>query len=473
VLRHFFILVLIISHLSRAGGQSITVTVKGKADRSYLPETNALSAFTYDDYVSYKEKELATSVIDASGNFSLSFPVTKTTPVFLTADNARAELVVEPGKTYDIGLLAKDSGAVNMLGMTVPVELEFNNSDTSELNYLIADFSNRYEAFLEYHHPQLARKSPAIFGVIDTMKALCVTKYSKLNKAYLNTHIHYTFASLEESITLREKEKIFQKYLETKPILLDNSDYMIFFHQFFSVTSNYFMAKGEIENEINNKQNFSSLMNLFGQSKLLTNDTIRETVVLKSLSEYYRYPAYKTNAVLALLDQASKQCKAEINRRAAENLRKKLAVMNTGKPVPSFAFKDKDGKNVSLGDFKGKYIYLNFWATWCASCTQEMMLIPDLKKSYGGKIVFVSISVDKKRETMSNFLKKNPKLDPDKNNTGWIFLHCDNYKKVKEEFRVLTVPAYYLIDPKGNVLRSPAENPIDIEPILLNIKGKK
>src|SRR5690349_2426131 len=138
--------------------------MKGKADRSYLPETNTLSALTYEDYVSYKEKELVTSTIDASGNFSLSFTVTQTIPVFLTADNARAELVVEPGKTYDIGLLAKDSGAVNMLGMTVPVELEFNNSDTSELNYLIADFSNRYEAFLEYHHPQIAKKSPAIFG---------------------------------------------------------------------------------------------------------------------------------------------------------------------------------------------------------------------------------------------------------------------------------------------------------------------
>ena len=147
--------------------------------------------------------------------------------------------------------------------------------------------------------------------------------------------------------------------------------------------------------------------------------------------------------------------------------------MNPGKPAPSLAFQDKDGKAVSLADFKGKYVYLNFWATWCASCTQEMMLIAELKKTYAGRIVFVSVSVDKKSETMNNFLKKNPKLDPDKNGKDWIFLYCDDYKKAKEEFHVLTVPTYYLIDPKGNVLQSPAGNPIDIEPALMEIKKRK
>ncbi len=99
-----------------------------------------------------------------------------------------------------------------------------------------------------------------------------------------------------------------------------------------------------------------------------------------------------------------------------------------------------------------------------------MTLIPELKKAYGGKIIFVSISLDKNPETVKNFLKKNPKLGPEKNGAGWIFLYSDNYKKVKEEFNVLTVPTYFLIDAKGNVLRSPAPAPADIEPDLLQIK---
>jgi thiol-disulfide isomerase/thioredoxin len=442
------------------------VTIKGKVDKSYLSLADSIHASTYDDYISFKEKSLANGQFARTGNFYLNFPVSQTTYIFLTVDNAKAELIVEPGKTYDINFLAKDSDAVNMLSTAIPVEIEFNNSDSTELNYLMADFSNRYEAFVEYHQPEIAKKNPIIFGQIDTMKTLCLEKYSKFHKPYLDTYITYTFASLEESITLKDKEHMLQKYITGKPVLLENYEYMNFFNQFFSVSVNYFMSSTKTQNEVNGKQTFSSLLDLFKESRLLANDTIREAVILKSLSEYYRYTFYKTNAVLAILDQASKECKVEINRKAAENLKKKLSVMNPGKPVSSMTFLDKDGKPVSLSDFKGKYIYLTFWASWCASCTQEMTLIPDLKKSYGSKVAFVNISVDKKPDDMNNFIKKNPKMD-------MTFLYCGDYKKAKEEFRVLTVPTYYLIDPKGNVLKAPAPSPVDIEPALLEIKQKR
>ena len=380
-------------------------------------------------------------------------------------DNAKAEMVAEPDHTYNINFLAKDSDAVNTLSIAVPVEIEFNNSNDKELNFLIADFTGRYEAFLEYHHPMIAKKNPAVFGRIDTMKTLCRQKYSPFNNSYLNNYIVYTFASLEESIALRGNEKIFKNYLENKPVQLGSSDYMTFFNQFFNATASNFMNSTKTQNEIT-KQNFSSLMEYFKQNKFLANDTIRESVVLKALAEYSRYPACKVNSVLAILEQAGKQCKAEENRRSAENLKKKLSVMNIGKPAPVCSFLDKDGKSVSISDFRGKYVYLNFWATWCVSCTREMMLIPELKKLYGGKIAFVSVSIDKKTESMKNFLKANPKLD-------WTFLYCDNYKKTKEEFNVLTVPTYYVIDPKGNVFKSPADRPQDIEPFFIQIKKKK
>ena len=225
--------------------------------------------------------------------------------------------------------------------------------------------------------------------------------------------------------------------------------------------------------EINSKQDFSSLMEYFKTNKFLSNDSLCQMVVLKSLSEYKRYSAYKTSAVLAILEQASKKCKPEANRKSSENLLKKLSVMNTGKPAPQMQFINEKGESVYLSDYKGKYLYVNFWASWCTSCIQEMTLIPELKKMYGNKIRFISISFDKSPEEMKNFLKKNPKLNSEKNGPGWIFLYCDNYKKAKEGFNVLTVPTYYLIDPKGNVFKSPAANPIDVEPVFMKIKKKQ
>ncbi|MEK6616345.1 MAG: TlpA disulfide reductase family protein [Bacteroidota bacterium] len=463
--KHSIIFLFSICHLPSYICHSQNVIIKGKADTSYLSSANTIYAYTHDDYISYREKELANSTIDAKGNFNLSFSVSTPTYIFLIVDNAKAEMVAEPNKTYNINFLAKDSDAVNTLSIAVHVEIEFNNSDDKELNFLIADFTGRYEAFLEYHRPVIAQKNSVIFGRIDTMKTLCRQKYSTYENSYLTNYIEYTFASLEESIALKGTGKLFNTYINGKPIQLSNYDYMFFFNQFFSATASNLMSASKTQNEIG-RQNFSSLMEYFKQNKHLVNDTICEAVILKSLMEYFRYPVYKVNSVVAILEQASKQCKAKENQRSAENLKKKLSVMNVGKPVPQLLFQDVNGKTVSLSEFKGKYVYLNFCASWCSSCMQEMMLIPELKKMYGSKITFVSVSVDKKTDAMKNFLKKNPKLD-------WTFLYCDNFKKAKEEFNVLTVPTYYLIDPKGNVLTSPAGKPQDIEPTFIQIKKKK
>jgi thiol-disulfide isomerase/thioredoxin len=441
------------------------VIIKGKVDSSYFAQASTIYAYTYEDYISYKEKELARSKLDQEGNFNLTFPSSAATYIFLMVDNAKGELVAEPGKTYEINFLAKDSDAVTTLSIPTPVELEFLNSGKTELNALMANFSDSYESFLEDHRGMIAKKETAVYGKIDTMRTNGLKIFSSYNNPYLTNFIEYTFASLEDNIALQGDEKIFKKYIEGKKIQPENYDYMHFFNQYYSKVASGMMSNPATQAEIE-KQDFSSLMNYFKQNKFLANDTLCEMVVLKSLASSRIYKNIKINSVLAILEQAGRQCKTETDKRTALNLKKKLSVMNIGKPAPSLAFLDMNGKTVALSNFKGKYIYLNFWASWCTSCEQEMSLIPELKKMYGSKIAFVSISVDKNIDAMKNFVKKNPKLD-------WIFLYCDDYKKAKEEFNVLTVPTYYLIDPKGNVFRSPADRPQDIEPTFTRIKKKQ
>src|SRR5690606_3035773 len=60
------------------------------------------------------------------------------------------------------------------------------------------------------------------------------------------------------------------------------------------------------------------------------------------------------------------------------------------------AFKDKDGKTVSLKSLKGKVVFINFWATWCPPCIHEMPSINELKKTFKGNdnIVFLMVDVD-------------------------------------------------------------------------------
>ncbi|MER0122817.1 TlpA family protein disulfide reductase [Streptococcus sp. ZJ93] len=71
-----------------------------------------------------------------------------------------------------------------------------------------------------------------------------------------------------------------------------------------------------------------------------------------------------------------------------------------GKEAPAFTIKDKDGKNVSLADFKGKKVYLNLWASWCGPCKHE---IPELEEVYQGlkdqeDLVFLSVVSSAEKE---------------------------------------------------------------------------
>ena len=59
-----------------------------------------------------------------------------------------------------------------------------------------------------------------------------------------------------------------------------------------------------------------------------------------------------------------------------------------------FSFKDTEGKKVSLSDFKGKVIILDFWATWCVPCKAEIPRVIELQKRYGAGLQIIGLSVD-------------------------------------------------------------------------------
>ena len=73
------------------------------------------------------------------------------------------------------------------------------------------------------------------------------------------------------------------------------------------------------------------------------------------------------------------------------------------------SFKGEDGKTILLSSLKGKVVFINFWATWCPPCIEELPSINELKKSFKGNqdIVFLMVDVDSEMEKSSAFMKEN------------------------------------------------------------------
>jgi len=67
-----------------------------------------------------------------------------------------------------------------------------------------------------------------------------------------------------------------------------------------------------------------------------------------------------------------------------------------GKPAPTAAFKDPDGGDISLADFRGAPVLVNLWATWCAPCVKELPTLDSLSQSHAvdGELAIVAVSQD-------------------------------------------------------------------------------
>src|SRR2546425_12354213 len=92
----------------------------------------------------------------------------------------------------------------------------------------------------------------------------------------------------------------------------------------------------------------------------------------------------------------------------------------TGKPMPDFNLRADDGGKVKLDDYKGKILVLNFWATWCGPCVEEVPSLDRFARMFQGHgVEVVAVSVDDDDKAYKDFLVKHPVSmrtvrDPDK-----------------------------------------------------------
>lgn len=139
----------------------------------------------------------------------------------------------------------------------------------------------------------------------------------------------------------------------------------------------------------------------------------------------------------------------------------RLTLIAKGQPSPKFVnYVNKDGGTTSLDDLKGRFVYIDIWATWCGPCMAEIPIFEEIERSYHGKnIKFVSISVDKQKDH-----GKWKKMIGDKQMDGMQLL-ADNELKSQfiQDYSISSIPRFILIDPDGKIVSANAPRPSENE----------
>jgi len=128
-----------------------------------------------------------------------------------------------------------------------------------------------------------------------------------------------------------------------------------------------------------------------------------------------------------------------------------------GAVSPTFeGYENHAGGTTSLADLKGKYVYIDVWATWCGPCKAEIPFLKEVEKDYHDKnIAFVSISIDREKDHQKWIDMVN-----DKQLSGvQLFADSDWTSKFVEDYYIKGIPRFIMVDPDGNVITPDAPRP--------------
>jgi thiol-disulfide isomerase/thioredoxin len=118
--------------------------------------------------------------------------------------------------------------------------------------------------------------------------------------------------------------------------------------------------------------------------------------------------------------------------------------IDIGSPVPDFVLSGVQSQKIRLEDFRGKAVILNFWATWCAPCKQEMPLLQKFADTFGTSVVVIGIDSQEQATDVATYLQENQIQFP-------VALDLDG--EITRKYQVNGFPTTFFLDQNG-ILRS-------------------
>ncbi|MCR8666453.1 TlpA family protein disulfide reductase [Aestuariibaculum sp. M13] len=198
-------------------------------------------------------------------------------------------------------------------------------------------------------------------------------------------------------------------------------------------------------------QPFSKLDIIDNEINHISDDSIKEVYILSMLQSL----RLKTEEYKKVIPPLYQYLTSEKSKAYTLEYEKQLH-KESGQAGFEFTYEDINGNPVSFKDFRGKYVYIDVWATWCGPCKKQIPYLKELEHAYKGKdIVFVSISVDniKDKQKWKDFVKSEA--------LGGVQLMADKdfASGITKNYEINAIPRFLLFDKEGKIISTDAMRP--------------
>ena len=403
--------------------------------------------------------------VDEKGSFSETLSIPKNDIHLLIYGKERVYLYLEKG--YDLHIYV-DASKFNKT-------LTFSGKGSEENKFLAKKYILKKEIIGEDFQSFFSKEEKEFENILEEYKS----------KAY---KLLDNYQSLSENF----------KQIETNNIHFEKLNFLIMYETMraFYTADNHFTVSEEFLKSISeekldnvdiydksieyrkfvNNVFYKEILETLGHDKQSVIDEIiaidhhpMRNLLAKTLLSHLDIDPYGKEDLFNAIMKISKDDK--INESLQKRYYYKAVLLAKGKRSPAFSYKNYKGDSTSMSDFKGKYLYIDIWATWCRPCIYEIPFLKKLKREFRGKnIEFISISVDP-----PNNYDLWKKMIKERQLSGVQLFSGESFNsKFIRDYAIDGIPRFIIIDPQGYIVKANANRPsqkelkLELERLILN-----
>lgn len=379
--------------------------------------------------------------MNAEGKASVVLPVDEPQYGIVKYKWKTKAIYLEPGKGLDVIWDMRPSG----------LEIEFAGDGADKNNFIngketrvpvMGDFGLKEDEFLEKIDQYIA----------DNNKVLESKGFDKVFQEKEKTRLLYDVCGILWQYA--QNRDCSEEYIAKMKSLMVEEDWLLqldSYTNFMEGAVAYFAGKA-LENQENASVKEKTLNVLNYVLSNIKSQAVKEYLVASfSISYIDSEGVDDAEEVKAIFN---KEVTNSVMQAAFNSLYAQGSSVAKGSKAHGFKYLDINGKEVSLDDFKGRYVYIDIWATWCAPCREEYPHLQMLEKAFQGtNISFVSISTDQDEAKWKQTVKDEK--------MGGIQLHTGGDEDFLNAFRVKGIPRFILINPEGRIENANMTRPSD------------